>query len=93
MKKEIVQKKFSKDKLRLFTEIIFLLIFTLLFRQRVLQRWIFVFGIGVLLSFIIGRLYCAWVCPIATFFRPINWIYKKLGINRLKTPQFFKLPW
>ena len=25
-----------------------------------------------------------------TMFRPINWIYEKLGIKRLKTPKFFK---
>ncbi len=83
----------NKDYLRIISEIFFLLVFVIFFRQRALQRWIMVFGIGVIISLIFSRLYCAWACPIETLFRPINWIYNKLGIKRLKVPDFFKKSW
>lgn len=86
-------KKISKDHLRLISEIVFLLIFVLLLKNKRMQNWILVFGAGVLISLIFGRLYCAWICPIATLFRPVNWVYSKLGINRLKTPEFMKKGW
>jgi len=49
-----------------------------------------VFGTGIILSLIFSRFYCGWMCQMNTIFRPINWIYGKLGIKRLKTPGFMK---
>jgi ferredoxin-type protein NapH len=86
-------KKISKEKLRLVSELFFLLIFIGLFWQKELQRWILIFGFGVLISLIFNRIYCGWVCPMATIFRPINWIYKRLEIKRLKSPKFFQHTW
>lgn len=86
-------KGINKDRLRIVTEIIFLVIFILLLRNQSLQRWILVFGGGVLISLVFGRLYCAWACPIGTLFRPVNWVFDKLGINRFKTPEIMKQSW
>lgn len=94
--------KISKDKLRIVSEVIFLILFILLlsgggthlpFRggmSPLAQRWILVFGAGVLISVVFGRFYCAQICPMETLFRAINWLYKKLGIKRLTTPNFLK---
>jgi len=70
------------------TEILFFILFFLLLKNQILMKWIFVFIAGFLLSPIIGRFYCGWICPINTIFKLINFIYKKLGIKRFKTPKF-----
>lgn len=86
-------KSISKDRLRLVTEIIFLFVFIGLLRAKALQSWILIFGMGTLGSLLVGRLYCAWICPMATLFRPIDWLYTKLKIKRLRIPAFFKNSW
>lgn len=88
-----MSKAVSKDKWRLVTEIAFLLVFVGLLRGQALQSWILIFGVGVLGSLLFGRLYCAWICPMATLFRPIDWLYRKLKIKRRSTPAFFKKTW
>jgi len=69
-------------------EILFFVLFFVLLKNHILMKWMFVFIAGLLLSPLIGRFYCGWVCPINTIFKPINYIYKKLGIKRFKTPKF-----
>jgi len=86
-------KKVNKEKIRLISEILFLIIFLVLFKQKALQKWILIFGITLFISLVFNRLYCGWVCPMETLFRPINWFYKKTGIKRIKTPDFFKNTW
>ncbi|HLV10562.1 MAG TPA: 4Fe-4S binding protein, partial [Halanaerobiales bacterium] len=62
------EKRVSKDKLRLITEVLFLVVFFMLFKQKALQKWIIVFGIGVLISLLFKRFYCGWICPMGTLF-------------------------
>jgi len=76
--------------LRVIVEIVFLALFLFLFKNKDLQRWFLIFGIGLLGALFLGRVYCGWVCPMETLFRPINWLYSKLRIKRLKTPAVFK---
>ncbi len=76
--------------LRVIVEIIFLALFLFLLRNKDLQRWFLIFGIGLLGAIFLGRVYCGWICPMETLFRPINWLYSKLKIKRLKTPAVFK---
>ncbi|WP_226984188.1 4Fe-4S binding protein [Halothermothrix orenii] len=85
--------KINKDKLRIVTEVLFLILFFFLFRNNSLQRWIIFFGAGIIISVFTGRFYCAWACPIGTMMRPISWLYKKLQIKRLKPPSFMKKSW
>lgn len=85
--------KINKDKLRIVTEVLFLLIFFFLFRNMALQRWIIFLGVGIVLSIFVGRFYCAWFCPIETLMRLINWLYRKLNIKRMGTPSFMKKGW
>jgi len=76
--------------LRVIVEIIFLTLFFFLLSNKDLQRWFLMFGIGLLGALFLGRVYCGWVCPMETLFRPINWLYSRLRIKRLKTPAVFK---
>ncbi len=82
MKKKITKKTIVRGLSQLF----FLGLFTALLAHKRLQLWMPVFAAGVLLSLIFNRFYCGWMCPMGTLFRPINWLYSKLGIKRLKTP-------
>ncbi|MCD6397994.1 MAG: 4Fe-4S binding protein [Spirochaetaceae bacterium] len=81
-------KKTKKSVFRVVIQIIFLGIFLFLILQGRLQLWMPIFAGGVLFSLIFSRFYCGWMCPMGTLFRPINWIYGKLGIKRFKTPNF-----
>ncbi|WP_129407823.1 4Fe-4S binding protein [Marinitoga lauensis] len=86
-----MKKKISSKIIFMYiSEIIFFVLFFLLLENHILIRWIFVFIAGLFLSTFMGRVYCGWMCPINTLFKPINFIYKKLNIKRFKTPEFLK---
>ena len=86
-----MKKKLSiKTVTRVLSQLLFLGIFITLVAHRRLQLLMPIFLAGVLLSFIFNRFYCGWMCPMGTLFRPINWIYSKLGLKRLKTPRIFE---
>lgn len=74
----------------LFTELAALAVFILLLKNSKLQMWLAIFVIGVVGSLFAGRFYCGWICQMHTIFRPINTLYTKLKIKRLKTPQFMQ---
>jgi len=80
----------KKSYLRIIFEILFLGAFSFLLHVNNLQKWLLVFGSGIILSILFSRFYCGWICQMNTLFRPINWLYGKLGIKKLKTPEFFK---
>ncbi len=76
--------------LRIITEIAAIVLFLLLFKGQKMQLWIVIFGISALLSIFFGRFYCSWICPSNTIFRGIRWVFKKLKINRVRTPKFLQ---
>ncbi|HPE88437.1 MAG TPA: 4Fe-4S binding protein [Spirochaetales bacterium] len=81
-----------KKTLRIITQLAFLALFALLFAKGRIQLWLAVFGSGAILSLVFSRFYCGWICPMNTLFRPLGWLYGKLGVKRLKTPGFMKRP-
>jgi len=85
-----MNKSLSTKILTIVSEIVSLIIFILLFLNKKLQMWILIFGVSALLSMFFGRFYCSWICPMNTLFKPINWLYSKLKIKKLKTPRFLK---
>ena len=89
----MAKKRVSRDLLRIITEVLSLAVIVILFMNGKLQIWFGIFAVGVVVSLFAGRFFCGWVCPMGTLFRPIGWIYKKLGIKRFKTPGFFKNSW
>ena len=76
--------------LRVIVEVGFLFLFFFLLRSRDLQKWFLIFGIGLVGALFLGRFYCGWICPMETLFRPINWLYSKLRVKRLKVPAISK---
>lgn len=70
------------------SEIVFLALFFFLLKEHMLIKWIYVFIVGLLISPFFSRFYCGWICPINTLFKPVNFIYSKLGIKKFKTPKF-----
>lgn len=78
--------------LRIGVEILFLAFFVVLLYLGRIQIWLVVFGSGAFLSLLLSRFYCGWMCPMDTLFRPIRWLYRKMGIKRLAVPHFFKVP-
>lgn len=87
------KKNTGRFVLRIVTEVLALGLVILLVKNHKLQAWFLVFAAGVAVSFFAGRFFCGWICPMGTLFRPIGWIYKKLGIKRLKTPKFMEKSW
>jgi polyferredoxin len=67
-------------------------LFVFLAIQQQIQLWFVIFLAGVVISFLLGRWYCGWVCPMYVLFRPINWLYEKLGIKRFAKPSFLTRP-
>lgn len=80
----------GKFLVRVLIQVAFFALFIILILKGRLQLWFAIFAVGVVLSPLLGRLYCGWACPMHTVFRPISWFYKKTGINRIKTPSFMK---
>ena len=85
--------KKGRAVLRIITEIAALVLIVVLFQNKKMQMWLTVFASVVILSVLAGRFFCGWICPMGTLFRPVGWIYKKLGIKRISTPKFMKKPW
>ncbi|MBN2875047.1 MAG: 4Fe-4S binding protein [Spirochaetales bacterium] len=81
-----------KKALHIATQVLFLALFALLVAKGRIQMWLAVFGAGALLSVVFSRFYCGWICPMNTLFKPIDWLYRKLGIKRARTPLFIKKP-
>ncbi|MGM0508086.1 MAG: 4Fe-4S binding protein [Fusobacteriota bacterium] len=85
-----------KKKLQILSQSIFLLIFTFLFFNNKINLWILIFIAFLILTPLLGRVYCSWICPMNTVMIPTEWISKKLNIQSKTTPKgkLFKiLPW
>ncbi|MCW3490191.1 4Fe-4S binding protein [Dethiobacter alkaliphilus] len=74
-------------------QVIFLALFVLLVINGNIQLWMGLFLLGIALSFLLGRVYCGWLCPINTVMKKVTRAKKKLKINNLKTPPFLTNPW
>ena len=78
--------------LRILTEISFLILFMFIIRSGKYQLWLLLFALGVIFSMLFSRIFCGWVCPMNTLFRPLRSLFEKLGLKRIKTPKFMKKP-
>ncbi len=88
-----MKKILEKQNLRLFVELFFLFLFGFLAFQGRIQLWLVFLVLGILLALRWGRFFCGWLCPMATVFRGIDWLYKKLSIKRLHGPSLLRNPW
>ena len=81
---------------RIVVQIVFLALFVFFIITGKTNFWLAIFGLSIILAIFFGRIYCGWICPINTVMRPVNWIYTKLKLKRLNTPNWLKLkiiPW
>lgn len=78
------------QKIRPFIQVLFLGIFLFLMFTGKAQFWMGLIFVSILLSAVFGRFYCGWACPINTLIRPVNWLKKKLGIQKEDIPGFVK---
>ncbi|MFW6137588.1 MAG: 4Fe-4S binding protein [Spirochaetota bacterium] len=79
--------------MRIVSELLFLSLFLFLVKEGSLQKWFLIFGAGVVISLIFGRLYCGWVCPVHTLFRFVRWMYEKIDIKRFSPPALMNKGW
>lgn len=75
------------------TQVIFLALFIALFVMDKIQLWMGLFVLGIILSFILGRVFCGYCCSINTVMRLVSFVKKKLNIKSLKIPKFMTKPW
>ncbi len=87
------KKKTAVYFLRIMIEAAVLALIVLLIKNNKLQVWLAVFAAGAAVSLLAGRFFCGWICPMETLFRPIRWIYAKLGIKRFHPPRFLQKQW
>ena len=73
-----------------------LMVFAILVIQGKMTSWLGVFALGLILSFVFGRGYCGYVCPMNAVMRPAAWLSEKLRLQRAETPEWLKsrlFPW
>lgn len=78
---------------QIITQVIFLTLFIALFVMGKMQLWMGLFILGIILSFILGRVFCGYCCSINTVMRFISFVKRKLHIKSLKIPKFVTRPW
>ena len=70
--------------------------FAFLVSQGKMTLWLGVFAVGLLVSFIFGRGYCGYLCPMNAVMRPAEWLSKKFKLQRPDTPKWLMssvFPW
>lgn len=75
-----------------FSRLVFLALFIALVTTGQFQLWLLVYIGGVLVSPILGRVYCGYVCPMNTVMRPVEKLSRKLGVQRQRLPQWLENP-
>lgn len=86
------RKATTAHMVRIVLRLAFLALAGFFFFQGKMHYWIALFCSGLLFSLIFSRFYCGWICPMNTLFRPISWLYGKLGIRRNSSPLFMSHP-
>lgn len=71
----------------------FLILFILLTKIGKVQLWMGIFLLGILASFLLGRIFCGWACTINTVLKGVTWLKKKLHLKSIKIPNFLMKPW
>lgn len=82
-----------KRALQLVGQLLFVVIFAVLIATGRVQIWIGLIIAGIVISLLLGRVYCGWVCPINTVMNVVTWIKQKFSFKGFKIPQFVKNPW
>jgi polyferredoxin len=82
-----------KRTLQRVIQLLFLALFVFLVFTGKPQLWMGLFILGVIASFLLGRVFCGWACSINTVLTGITWVKRKLHIQNIKIPDFMKKTW
>lgn len=78
------------------SRILFLIIFIFLVTRGAMVVWLGIFVITMILTLLLGRVFCGWICPMNTVMLPAEWLSKKLNLQVKDTPDWLRLkpiPW
>lgn len=82
-----------KRTVRRMVQVLFLVLFALLVSTGKVRLWMGIFLVSVAASFLFGRIYCGWICPINTVLGPITSIKRALHIKSIPIPRFLAKGW
>lgn len=72
--------------------LLFLGVFLWLMVTEKMVVWLGIFSVSLILALLAGRVFCGWICPMNTVMIPMEWLSKKLHLQRLKEPEWLKSP-
>lgn len=78
--------------LRVLTQILFLLLFIMLVITGKIQIWMGIFLLSIILTLLLGRFYCSWLCPINTVMNMVTKAKVKFHLKSIPVPKFIKKP-
>ncbi|PKL20614.1 MAG: hypothetical protein CVV48_12050 [Spirochaetae bacterium HGW-Spirochaetae-4] len=90
--KECHMKNIKRTHIYTLSRLVFLTLFIFLVSTGQFQLWLLVYIGGVLVSPILGRVYCGYACPMNTVMRPVEKISRKLGVQRQRLPRWLVNP-
>lgn len=82
-----------RKSIQIILQNILLAAFILLIFKGKVQLWMAVFLLGVVVSFVLGRVYCGWICPINSMMKLLNPVKKRLKIKNRPIPRWLANPW
>ncbi len=82
----------QKQLLQIVTQVIALIVFTFAMVKGKMVLWLAVYGVSVILSFVFGRFYCAYICPMHTVMSVSQKIKGKLSPANLSSTLTRYLP-
>lgn len=74
-------------------QVIFLALFIFLIIQGKVHLWMGLFLLGIIASFVLGRIDCGWLCSINTAMIGVTWLKNKLRIKNMQIPSLLTKPW
>ncbi len=78
---------------RMIVQLLSFSLFIVLLTTNRLPLWLAIFLAGAVLSPLLGRIYCGWICPIYTGTNALTMIKQKLNIKTRKIPKALQAPW
>ena len=83
-------------RLAILIRLLFLALFILLAIIGKPMLWMVIFGVSLLSTFLFGRFYCGYICPMNTLMRPIEWLAERFKLPAKAAPSWLQKtsqPW
>lgn len=79
-------------KLQIITQIVSLVLFAVLLLTGRIQLWMGLFLVSAVLTLLLGRFYCGWICPINTVMKLVARIKARFELKSFAVPETLKKP-